>query len=170
MPLRDDTSTSVRGDVSSRGDRTTRTMSVRRWDARGLCFARAVRLARTQTHITPNKTIANPRSSQRSHSATGVALLAMTYTTTTRPSMEYSRHHAGFAVACRGFILSPNKSKGDQDQVDELDAWERNGDSADPIDPEVAAEQRPRPDRPIAHAAEGERDQDDDDQGIEDHR
>jgi len=91
--------------------------------------------------MTPNTSIRKTKSSQRSPGELGVTKITMTQSATRPPSTAYSLPHAGFCAGRRGVIFSPDKPKSDQDQVDELDAGERNHDPADPIDPEVAAEQ-----------------------------
>ena len=54
------------------------------------------------------------------------------------------------------------------DDVDELDADERGDDAADAVDERVACQQRSGADGPVGDAAEGERDQGDDDERVED--
>src|SRR5665213_91694 len=56
------------------------------------------------------------------------------------------------------------------DQVDQLDADERRDDPAEAVDPEVASQQRTRADRPVAHAAQRQRDQQRDHERVEDDR
>ena len=56
------------------------------------------------------------------------------------------------------------------EQVDQLDADERRDQAAEPVDQQVAAQQRVAPDRPVADAAQGQRDQQRDDQRVEDDR
>ncbi len=56
------------------------------------------------------------------------------------------------------------------DQVDQLDADEGGDQAAEAVEQHVAAQQRGGADRPVADAAQGERDQQRDDQGVEDHR
>ena len=58
---------------------------------------------------------------------------------------------------------------GDQD-VDHLDADKGNDDAAEPIDQQIAPEQRTRADGPIGDALQGKRNERDDDQRIEDDR
>src|SRR6202011_32823 len=55
------------------------------------------------------------------------------------------------------------------EQVDGLDSDEWGDDAADSVDEKVVAKQGGRTDRAVAHAAQGERDEDDDDDGVEDH-
>ncbi len=56
------------------------------------------------------------------------------------------------------------------DDVDRLDADERNDDAADAIDQQVAGQNRGRAERTIRHAAQRERNQRDDDQRVENDR
>src|SRR6202011_6141310 len=55
------------------------------------------------------------------------------------------------------------------EQVDGLDSGEGGDDAADSVGGEVVPDQGSRTDRAVAHAAQGERDEDDDDDGVEDH-
>src|SRR6516162_6070909 len=56
------------------------------------------------------------------------------------------------------------------DEVDGLDSDERDDQPADAVDPQVPAEQRRGGGRPVANAAQRERNQRDDDQRVEDDR
>src|SRR6478752_7956024 len=58
--------------------------------------------------------------------------------------------------------------QGSDNEVDRLDADERNDDAADAVDQQVASQQRTRADRPITDALERQRDERDDDQRVED--
>src|SRR5438270_13567300 len=60
--------------------------------------------------------------------------------------------------------------QGNNDEVDRLDTDEGNGDAAEPVDQQVAPEQRTGADRTIGDAFQRERNQPDDDQRIEDDR
>src|SRR3954468_12496848 len=73
-------------------------------------------------------------------------------------------------ISCRiiGRLLAD--PGGRQHEVDDLDSEEGSDDAADAVDEERAAEEGGGPERPVAHAAERERDQQDDDEGVEDHR
>ncbi len=55
-------------------------------------------------------------------------------------------------------------------EVDQLDADERRDDAAEPVDEQIPAQERGRADRPVAHAAQRQRDQDRDDERVEDDR
>src|SRR6266850_1995586 len=68
------------------------------------------------------------------------------------------------------FISSSNNPKVGQHYVDKLDSEKWGDDSADSVDQQVALQQSRRTQRPIAHAAESERNQSDDDQRVENHR
>src|SRR5258708_37949746 len=68
------------------------------------------------------------------------------------------------------FISSSNNSKIRQQYVDELDSDKRCGDSSHAIDQQVAAQQSRRTQRTIAHAAESERNQGNDNHCVENHR
>src|SRR5690349_20706070 len=73
----------------------------------------------------------------------------------------------------RRFICDPLLAKAwDEldDEVDGLDPDERDDQPADAVDPQVPAEQRRGGGRPVAHAAQRQRDQRDDDQRVEDDR
>ena len=65
-------------------------------------------------------------------------------------------------------LLRPDA--GGDDEIDELDADERHDKTAEPVDEQVAAQQRGGADRTIGNALQRERDQRDDDQRVEDHR
>src|SRR5437867_12826213 len=67
------------------------------------------------------------------------------------------------------FISSSRQLQRCHDDVDRLDADEGDDDAADAVDEEVAPEQRVRAQRPTCDAAERQRDQRDDDHGVEDH-
>ena len=56
------------------------------------------------------------------------------------------------------------------DEVDQLDADERRDQAADAVDEEVAAQERGRADRAVAHALQRERDERRDDERVEDDR
>ena len=56
------------------------------------------------------------------------------------------------------------------DEVDELDGDERRDDAAQPVDQQIAAKQRGGADGTILDAPQRQRDQRDDDQGVEDDR
>jgi hypothetical protein len=58
----------------------------------------------------------------------------------------------------------------DEEHVDDLDADEGRDDAAEAVDDEVVAEQARGADRPVLDAAEGERNQGDDDERVEDDR
>ena len=60
--------------------------------------------------------------------------------------------------------------QGIDDEINCLDSHERNKDAAYSVDPQVAAEQCRRANRPILDAFQGERNECDDDQRIEDNR
>src|SRR5947209_14097891 len=60
--------------------------------------------------------------------------------------------------------------QGNNDEVDRLDADEGNGDTAKPIDQQVASQQRAGTNRTIGNAFQRERNQPDDDQRVEDDR
>src|SRR5215469_11945932 len=62
------------------------------------------------------------------------------------------------------------QADGGDDDVDELDADERHDDAADAIEPEVAPQDRGGTGRPVRDAAQGERDERDNDEGVEDDR
>src|SRR6516164_5172566 len=66
--------------------------------------------------------------------------------------------------------ISPDSGNELNDQVDQLDADERHDDSAQAIDPDIAAQHRGSTRRPIAHPAQRQRNQRHDDQRIEDNR
>src|SRR5258708_19991706 len=70
----------------------------------------------------------------------------------------------------RRFMMSPESWDELDDEVDELDTGERDDQAADAVDPQVPAEQRLCRGRPVAHAAQRQRDQRDDDQRVEDDR
>src|SRR5215475_9381976 len=68
-------------------------------------------------------------------------------------------------------MMSPpplHEAEGHEDHVHELDSRERDEDAAHAVDPEVAPENGRRAKGTVADAAEGERDERDDDQGVED--
>src|SRR5262252_3912212 len=60
------------------------------------------------------------------------------------------------------------EAEGHEDHVHELDPRERDEDAAHAVDPEVAPENGRRANRTVADAAEGQRDERDDDQRVED--
>src|SRR5690242_7711120 len=67
--------------------------------------------------------------------------------------------------------VSPTESGNvHDDEVDEFYPDERDDESADAVDPQVPAEQRLGRGRPVADAAQRQRDQRDDDQRVEDDR
>src|ERR1700745_2692254 len=69
----------------------------------------------------------------------------------------------------RNMTRSPSgEMQGRNDNVDGLDADERDDDAADAVDPKIAAEQRAGADRAITHPFEGQWDERDNDQRIED--
>src|SRR5258708_34143689 len=70
----------------------------------------------------------------------------------------------------RRFMMSPESWDELDDEVDELDTGERDDQAADAVDPQVPAEQRLCRGRPVAHAAQRQRDQRADDQRVEDDR
>src|SRR5260221_4689043 len=71
----------------------------------------------------------------------------------------------------RRFMCGSPKSWDElNDEVDGLDPDERDDQPAGAVDPQVPAEQRRRRGRPVAHAAQRQRDQRDDDQRVEDDR
>src|ERR1700719_485360 len=65
------------------------------------------------------------------------------------------------------FITSSNNSQIRQQYVDKLDSDKRSDDSPNAIDQQVALQQSRRTKRAVAHAAQSERDQGDDDQSVE---
>ncbi|GCC46831.1 hypothetical protein chiPu_0030700, partial [Chiloscyllium punctatum] len=71
-------------------------------------------------------------------------------------------------LAMTATLLS--QAQGGDDEVDRLDADERNDDATQAIDHQVAAEQRAGADRAILDALQRQRDQRDDDQRVEDDR
>src|SRR5579885_1186745 len=58
----------------------------------------------------------------------------------------------------------------DEDQVDELDANERQDNAAEAVEQQVAPQDRRGAERAILHAAQGQRNQRNDDQRVEDYR
>src|SRR5215210_8614486 len=72
----------------------------------------------------------------------------------------------------RGRVPVPSAVSGAEDtmdeEVEELDADERRDQPAEAVDEQVASQQRRRPQRPVADAAQGERDEQRDDQRVED--
>ena len=66
-------------------------------------------------------------------------------------------------------ISSGEVKRGDQ-QIQRLDADERDDDAADAVDQQVALQQLSGADCAVLDAAQGQRDQRDDDQGVEDDR
>src|SRR6478736_6187941 len=66
-------------------------------------------------------------------------------------------------------VTPSDEAKRDEQHVDDLDAEERHGDSADPVDQQVPAQQRSGTERAVAHALERKRNQKNDDQRVEDH-
>src|SRR5262245_36923918 len=80
---------------------------------------------------------------------------------------------AGRISFSMALLLGPDPSgqvQGGDQEVDRLDADERNDDAADTIDQEVAAKQRSGADRAVTHTFERQRDQRDDDQRVDDDR
>src|SRR6185436_18301140 len=76
-------------------------------------------------------------------------------------------------MAGRSWRVKVRMSVGSQcgdDDVDELDADERGDDTAEPVDQEVAPQHEGRGFGPELDAAQGERDECHDDQGVEDDR
>src|SRR5215831_4120327 len=67
-------------------------------------------------------------------------------------------------------MVSSRKADSGNEQVDQLDADERNDDAAEAIDQKIAAQQAGGADRTIGNAAQRQRDQGDNDQCIEDDR
>src|SRR5215813_9346744 len=68
-------------------------------------------------------------------------------------------------------MMSPpplHETESHEDHVHELDPRKRYEDAAHPVDPKVAPEDGRRADGTVADAAEGQRDERDDDQGVED--
>ena len=65
-------------------------------------------------------------------------------------------------------VCSLGQVEGGDDDVDELDADEGGDDAADAVDEQVAAQQRGGGHGPVADAAQGERDERDDDERVED--
>src|SRR5215467_6109066 len=72
--------------------------------------------------------------------------------------------------SCARMMSSPplHEAEGNKNHVHELDPRERDEDAAHAIDPEVAPQDGRRPDGAVAHATECQRDERDDDQGVED--
>src|SRR5687768_4324192 len=68
----------------------------------------------------------------------------------------------------RPLSMSRQSEKNEHD-INELDTDERHHEPAESVDPEISAENRGRPGRPIPDAAKGERNERDDDQRIENH-
>src|ERR1700722_6530541 len=54
--------------------------------------------------------------------------------------------------------------------VDRLDADERNDDASHAVDQQISAQERGGAERPVFHSLQSERDQQDDDQRVENHR
>src|SRR5579883_1863914 len=71
---------------------------------------------------------------------------------------------------CESMALASRQVKSDEEQIDDLDADERHHDAAEPVDEQVAAEERVGPHGAVADAAQGERDEEDDDDRVEDDR
>src|SRR3984893_798239 len=80
--------------------------------------------------------------------------------------------HFGFPKAgcLSSSRLSSSKVNRADDEVDELDANERNDDPAEPIDEKITPQNACRPDGPVSHPAKRQGDQRDDDQRVENNR
>src|SRR6201984_2410339 len=70
----------------------------------------------------------------------------------------------------RFMMRSPESGDVHDDEVDPLDAYEREDQAADAVDPQVPAEHLRGGGRRVPAAAQRERDQRDDDQRVEDDR
>src|SRR5215470_7416341 len=72
--------------------------------------------------------------------------------------------------SCARMISTPPlyEAEGHEDHVHELDPRKRDEDAAHAVDPEVAPEDGRRADGTVKDAAEGQRDERNDDQGVED--
>src|SRR5215468_2098172 len=68
------------------------------------------------------------------------------------------------------FFIILNELQRGNDDIDDFDSNERNDDSAETINEQVALQNRQRPDGLIHHASESERNQGDNNQSIENHR
>src|SRR5688572_15899358 len=65
---------------------------------------------------------------------------------------------------------SSDETDSDQQQVDQLDAHERDEHTTQPIDEQIAAQEHSRGCGPGLHTAQCERNQEEDYQSVEDHR
>src|SRR5262245_61759362 len=72
-------------------------------------------------------------------------------------------------ISEKNSFMELNEFESSDEQVDGLDAKERNEDAAQPVDEQVALENCQRTDRLVGDAAQRQRDQRDDNQRIEDH-
>src|SRR4051812_21696164 len=70
----------------------------------------------------------------------------------------------------RPFMTSPDPRQELDEQVDELDAEEWHDDTSGAVDEQIAAQQRTGARGCVADAAQGQRDQREDHQGVEDDR
>src|SRR5580700_9867037 len=70
----------------------------------------------------------------------------------------------------RNMMSSSREMQGRNNEVDGLDAEKRNQDAADAVDQQIATQQWARPDGPVRDALQRQRNQSNDDQGVEDDR
>src|SRR6201991_3039408 len=103
----------------------------------------------------------------------GVAVAVASFSgATTWTSMSRSALSSMNTVSFTECMDGPRLRQSDQDQqhVDELDAYERHDHAAQAVHKQVAAKQRGGAQGAISHALQRQRDEEDDDQRVEDHR
>src|SRR5262249_51177847 len=66
-------------------------------------------------------------------------------------------------------FINLNEVKRRNDEIDQLDADERNDDTAQTVDQQIALQRGQCADRRVLHAAQRQRNQRDDDERVEDH-